>query len=198
VQRSREKGLLTVSESGSDGEVGGDGGESLVDLVDIRGLSVEGSVVDRRVVDSILLSTGDSDLHLEPLCKIIARTRRERKKERERSQQKERKKRSVSKRRQSIASQASLQRRQQRWKGRERLTVHLSHSSEVLGAGGDVLLLGLLREIEHVGREERDSVLLEVSLVGVEHTVEPLEELVSTVIGVENDGDTVEGSDGSF
>jgi hypothetical protein len=48
-----------------------------------------------------------------------------------------------------------------------------------------------------VGREERDSVLLEVSLVGVQHTVEPLEELVSTVIGVENDGDTVEGSDGS-
>ena len=49
-----------------------------------------------------------------------------------------------------------------------------------------------------MGGEERDSVLLEVSLVGVEHTVEPLEELVSTVIGVENDGDTVEGSDGSI
>lgn len=37
-------------------------------------------------------------------------------------------------------------------------------------------------------REEGLSVLLEVRLVGVEHTVEPWQELLGTVVGVENDG----------
>jgi hypothetical protein len=58
---------VDVSESGGDGEVGGDGRESGEDVVDVGGLSVERGVVDRRVVDSILLTTGDTDLHLEPL-----------------------------------------------------------------------------------------------------------------------------------
>ena len=133
---------VNVSERGGDREVGRDRGEGLVDLVDVRGLGVEGRVVDRRVVDSVLLSAGDSDLHLEPL-------------------------------------------------------VHLGHSGEVLGAGGNVLLLGLLREVEHVGREEGNAVLLVVGLVSVEHAVEPGEELVGAVVGVENDGDTVEGGDSS-
>jgi hypothetical protein len=48
-----------------------------------------------------------------------------------------------------------------------------------------------------VRREEGDTVLLEVGLVGVEHTVHPGEELVGAVVGVKDDGDTVEGSDGS-
>lgn len=40
--------------------------------------------------------------------------------------------------------------------------------------------------------------LLVVSLVSVEHAVEPREKLVGTVVGVEHDGDTVEGSDSSI
>jgi hypothetical protein len=57
---------VNISETGSDGEVGGDGVESSVDIVDVRGLSVEGSVVGVRVVDTILLTTSDTNLHLEP------------------------------------------------------------------------------------------------------------------------------------
>lgn len=41
-------------------------------------------------------------------------------------------------------------------------------------------------------REEGHTVLLEVSLVGIEHAVEPREELLGTVVGVEDDG-AVEG-----
>lgn len=39
-----------------------------------------------------------------------------------------------------------------------------------------------------MGREEGFLVLLEVSLVGFEHTIEPGEELVGAVIGVKDDG----------
>lgn len=59
---------VDVTESGGDGEVGGDGGEGRVDIVDVRGLGVEGSVVGVRVVDTVLLTTGDTNLHLEPFC----------------------------------------------------------------------------------------------------------------------------------
>ena len=51
---------VDVTETGGDGEVGGDGGESLVDLVDVFGLSVERVVVNILVVDTILLTTGNA------------------------------------------------------------------------------------------------------------------------------------------
>lgn len=38
---------------------------------------------------------------------------------------------------------------------------------------------------------------LEVLLIGVEHTVEPGEQLSGTVVGVDDDGDAVDGGDGS-
>ena len=62
------------------------------------------------------------------------------------------------------------------------------HAGKVLCAGGDVLLLGLFGEVEHVGGEEGLAVLLEVGLVGGEHAVEPGEELVGAVVGVHDDG----------
>ena len=37
-------------------------------------------------------------------------------------------------------------------------------------------------------REEGLSVLLVVSLIGIEHTVHPWQELLGTVVSVENDG----------
>ena len=58
---------VDVTETSGNGEVGGDLGELLVDVKDILGLSVEGVVVNILVVDTILLTTGDTDLHLEPL-----------------------------------------------------------------------------------------------------------------------------------
>jgi len=58
---------VNVAEASGDGEVGGDGVEGLVDVVDVLGLGVEGVVVDGLVVDAVLLATGDTDLHLDPL-----------------------------------------------------------------------------------------------------------------------------------
>jgi len=56
---------VNVTETSGDGEVWGDLGEGLVDLVDVLWLSVEGVVVDRLVVDTVLLTTGDTDLLLK-------------------------------------------------------------------------------------------------------------------------------------
>jgi len=58
---------VDVSEAGGNGEVGADGGKSLVDLVNIFGLGVEGVVVNVFVVDAVLLSTGDTDFLLNVL-----------------------------------------------------------------------------------------------------------------------------------
>ena len=59
---------VNISETSGNGEVGGDGVQSSVDVVDVWGLGVEGSVVGVGVVDTILLTSGDTDLHLEPFC----------------------------------------------------------------------------------------------------------------------------------
>lgn len=62
------------------------------------------------------------------------------------------------------------------------------HALEVGDAGGDVLLLGLLGEVEHVGGEERLLVGLVVGLVCGEHALEPREEFVGAVVRVHHDG----------
>lgn len=58
---------VDVTEASGDGEEGRDLGESLEDLVDVLGLGVERVVVNVLVVDTILLTTSDTDFHLEPL-----------------------------------------------------------------------------------------------------------------------------------
>jgi hypothetical protein len=58
---------VDVTETSGDGEEGRDLGESLEDLVDVLGLGVERVVVNVLVVDTILLTTSDTDFHLEPL-----------------------------------------------------------------------------------------------------------------------------------
>lgn len=55
---------VDVTEASSDGEVGGDGTEGVLDGQDVLGLGVEGVVVNILVVDTILLTTGDTDLLL--------------------------------------------------------------------------------------------------------------------------------------
>ena len=52
---------VNITETSGNGEVGGDGGESLVDGEDVLGLSVEGVVVNILVVATVLLTTGDTD-----------------------------------------------------------------------------------------------------------------------------------------
>lgn len=65
------------------------------------------------------------------------------------------------------------------------------------GSGGNVALLVLLGEINHVGREEGLAVLLEVRLVGIEHAIEPREQLLRAVVGVQHDGDAVDRRNGA-
>lgn len=52
---------VDVTETSGNGEVGADGGESLVNGQDILGLGVQRVVVNALVVDTILLTTSDTD-----------------------------------------------------------------------------------------------------------------------------------------
>jgi hypothetical protein len=45
--------------------------------------------------------------------------------------------------------------------------------------------------------EEGLAMLLEVCLIGIEHAIEPRQKLLGAVIGVENDGNAIEGSEGA-
>lgn len=62
------------------------------------------------------------------------------------------------------------------------------HALEVGDAGGDVVLFGLFGEVEHVGGEEGLLVLGKVLFVSLEHAIEPGEELLGAVVGMEDDG----------
>lgn len=53
---------VNVTEASGNGEVGADSGEGVLDGQDVLGLSVEGVVVNILVVDTVLLTTGDTDL----------------------------------------------------------------------------------------------------------------------------------------
>lgn len=133
---------MDVAETGSNGEVGADGLQGLDNGQNVLGLRVQGVVVDILVVDTVLLTTSDTNLHLEPL-------------------------------------------------------LHGGSALEVGSGGADVVVNGLLGQVDHVGGEEGLAVLLEVFLVGVEHAVEPWQELLGAVVGVEDDGDAVGGRDGA-
>lgn len=69
--------------------------------------------------------------------------------------------------------------------------LHWRHSLGVLLGDGNVLLLALLRQINHVTREERFSMFLKVFLIGIKHSIKPWKKLLSTVVGVENDWHTI-------
>lgn len=53
---------VDVTEASGNGEVRADGGEGVLDGQDVLGLGVEGVVVNILVVDTVLLTTGDTDL----------------------------------------------------------------------------------------------------------------------------------------
>ena len=53
---------VNITETGSNREVWGDGGESLVNREDVFGLGVEGVIVHVLVIDAILFATGDTNL----------------------------------------------------------------------------------------------------------------------------------------
>lgn len=62
------------------------------------------------------------------------------------------------------------------------------HALEVLHADGNVLIFGLLGEVEHVRREQCFTMLLVVLLVCLEHAVKPRKKLLRAVVGVEDYG----------
>lgn len=68
---------VDVTETSGNREVGGDGFKRGVDVVDVLGLGVKGVVVNSGVVDTILLTTGDSDLLLL-LSELISSNRGDR------------------------------------------------------------------------------------------------------------------------
>mmetsp|Transcript_39556 Transcript_39556/g.58174 ORF Transcript_39556/g.58174 Transcript_39556/m.58174 type:complete len:331 (-) Transcript_39556:150-1142(-) len=72
--------------------------------------------------------------------------------------------------------------------------VHSRHLLKVHFADTNVLLVGFLGEIKHVGAEQRLAILLEIVLVSGKHTIEPRKKLLRTVIRVENDRNAVVGS----
>lgn len=69
--------------------------------------------------------------------------------------------------------------------------LHWCSSLQIFGSSLDVVVNLLLGQIDHVGREQRLAVLLEVFLISVEKTVQPWQKLLGTVIGVEDNWDTV-------
>ena len=52
---------VDIAKGGSDGEVGADGSKSGIHVVDIFGLGVERGVVDVLIVDTVFLTTSDTD-----------------------------------------------------------------------------------------------------------------------------------------
>ena len=69
--------------------------------------------------------------------------------------------------------------------------LHGSSSLEVLLGSGNVLVLLFLTEVNHVRGKQRLAVLLEVSLVFIEHAIQPRKQLLGAVVGVQDDGNSV-------
>ncbi|ENY73677.1 recombinational DNA repair protein [Aeromonas diversa CDC 2478-85] len=69
--------------------------------------------------------------------------------------------------------------------------VHLGHAGQVLAADVDVLFQRLFGQIQHVGGEQRLAGLGEVLLTGVQQTVDPRQQLLGGVVGVQDDRHTV-------
>lgn len=75
--------------------------------------------------------------------------------------------------------------------------LHWGSALQVLSGGLDVPVNLLLRKIDHVGREQRLAVLGEVLLISIEETIQPWEELLGAVIGVEDNWDAICWSNGA-
>jgi hypothetical protein len=57
---------MDITESSSNTEIGSNRAQSLVNIMDVFGLSVQARIVYTSIVDTIFLSSRDTDLHLEP------------------------------------------------------------------------------------------------------------------------------------
>jgi len=69
--------------------------------------------------------------------------------------------------------------------------LHWGSTLQVLCRGLDVELDFLFTQIDHVARKQRLAVLLEVLLIRVQKAIQPWEELLGTVIRVEDDRNAI-------
>mmetsp|Transcript_33387 Transcript_33387/g.80579 ORF Transcript_33387/g.80579 Transcript_33387/m.80579 type:complete len:209 (-) Transcript_33387:222-848(-) len=74
--------------------------------------------------------------------------------------------------------------------------IDLLHALQVLLANRDVLLIGLLGQVQHVAREQGLSEGLEVRLVRLKHPVEPRQQLLRAVVRVQDHRNPVRRRDG--
>ena len=75
--------------------------------------------------------------------------------------------------------------------------LHWCSTLQVLGSCLNIKVHLFFTQIDHVAREERLAMLLEVFLIGIEKTVQPWQKLLGTVIGVQDDRNAVGRSDRS-
>ncbi len=75
--------------------------------------------------------------------------------------------------------------------------LHRRRSLQVLRRRRDVPLLVFLAQVDHVARKQRLAVVLEVSLVGVHEAIQPRQQLLGAVVGMQHDGDVVGGGNRS-
>lgn len=75
--------------------------------------------------------------------------------------------------------------------------LHGSSAFQIFGSSRNVPVHRLFRKIDHVRAEEGLAVGLEVGFVGVEHSIKPWQKLLSTMIGVQDHGDSINGSNGA-
>lgn len=171
---------VDVAETGSDGEEGRNCGQLLVDVVDVLGLSVEGVVVNILVVDTVLLTSCDTNLHLNHLLDCCGAL-------------------------EVLFGGGWNQVSICQFEGFfTPLWAYLPmfHSLDSSERSDKCVSRGGQKDnttplTNHVRAEKRLSVLLEVGLVGVHHAVQPGEELLGAVVGVENNGDAVGWGNGS-
>jgi hypothetical protein len=164
---------VDVTETSGDGEVWGNWGESVVDSKDILWLSVKGVVVNILVVDTILLTTSDTDL-LGESQSLFAENML-----------------NPSRARSSPMSSLGSKKKNQIETYHLEPLLHWGSTLKVLSGGLNVEVDLLLGEIDHVRREKWLAVLSEVLLISVEKTVQPWEELLGTVVSVEDDWNAV-------
>jgi len=75
--------------------------------------------------------------------------------------------------------------------------LHWSSPLQVFCSCLDIEVDSLFAKIDHVAREEWLAMLLEVLLISIEKAIQPREEFLGTVVGVENDWNAIGRCNGS-
>merc|ERR1712086_742967 len=69
--------------------------------------------------------------------------------------------------------------------------VHGCHFLEVLRTDTDILIVGFLRQVKHVGGEQCLDIYLEVFLISFNHPIKPREQLLGTMVRMAEHRDAI-------